>query len=132
MKKKLGEIRSLVIVINKVKSQDIDAKIAYKLKKQTAKLRIESEGIEEGRLKIVQKYLEGKEKIIAKDKAQKFMDEFNKFLNQETEINIDPINVEELINIKDLKISTNDIEFIEDFFKPNPKPKKDSKDEEKK
>lgn len=121
MKVKLQALFIAKPVFDKIFNTEVEAKTAYWLGKISSKLESHIKDIEAERLKLVEKYAddqtkEQKEKNVKSvgKKMKEFADDFGKFLEQEKELDIQPISFDLLSSVK---LSANDFKSIEVFVK---------------
>jgi hypothetical protein len=115
---KLSELRNISISLQKILSQDMSIKQAYRMSKLAKCADIDMKEIETQRMALVKKYGEKDEKgnITVTEKMQEFMNEFNELLNEEIEVSFIPIDLNDL---SDVKLSPIDIANIEIFLDEN-------------
>lgn len=84
--------------LNRIIDQDLPIATAYKLSKLAKAVREELSSIEEARIKLIQKYGEDTEGSwkVKKENEPKFHEEMAELLDQEVELNCDPIKVADL------------------------------------
>ncbi len=114
---KLSELRNISVSLQKILSQDMPVKQAYRMSKLAKSADTEMKEIETQRLVLVKKYGEKDEKgnINVREKMQEFMDEFNELLNEEIEISFIPLNLMD-IGMQEVKLSPIDIANLEIFL----------------
>ena len=119
MKLKLGEItmmqQGLMVLVN----QELPIKLSYKLSKILKKIDMEVQEIENTRVELVKKYgtsdeASGNIKVEEGENQEKFMSEYADLLNVETDINIDPISIDELPD--SIKITPQQLAYIDKFI----------------
>ena len=119
MKFTLGEIYGLTKSLQKLTDKELPLKISFRLLKFLRDCSEEMEILEKARIKLVEKYSEEKKEgsndiKVSEENKDKFQEEFSILLNEQIEINYDPISVDDL---GDIKISTNDLIPMQKIFK---------------
>ena len=119
MKFTLLEVKNAEQGLVKIMQKELPIKVSYRISKIINLFRKESSEIEDARVKLVKKYgkedKEGNIKI-AEEKQDEFRNEFAEFLQEEIEINLEPISIED---IGDITISPLDMANMEKIFKEN-------------
>lgn len=101
---KLGEILGAQDSLSKLVNAELPIKVSYRLLKLLRSCSEELKTLEEARLRLVKKYAEekkeGKEMMkVSKENQEKFRQEFGQLLEEEIEVDFDPILLDELGNI---------------------------------
>ena len=106
----LAEVWVLNSTLSKLFNKDLNIKIAYRLSKLLKKFNDEMKIVEEQRSELVKKYgkenAETKQIEVSAENQQSFMQEFNTLMQEEIEVDFEPI---ELSKLGDLSISAMDI-----------------------
>jgi hypothetical protein len=114
MKIKLAEIKMIEGSLKKVVDKDLPIQLAYRFGKFLKSLNIELQNIEEQRIKLIKKYAvqpqQGQEIKVADGKEPDFYNEFNQLLQQEVNIDFDPIP---LAAFGDISLSAIDIYHLD-------------------
>ncbi|MCD6436250.1 MAG: hypothetical protein J7L15_07660 [Clostridiales bacterium] len=117
MKVKLVEIKNAEEPLKKIVNKELNIRVAYKLAKLLKVFSSELVVIEEARIKLVRKFAEIDEDKIMKvpqEKTQEFMSEFIEFLQEEIDIDFEPIDISE---IEDITFTASDMLKVEKFLK---------------
>lgn len=117
MKFALGEIRGMKDPLINLLDKEIPIKAAWKLNRLIKGFDKELGEIEEFRISLVQKLGETGENgqvQVPQEKMEQFVTEFNELLNQEVEIEFDPIDVDVF---GDISVSAKDMMVLEKIFK---------------
>jgi hypothetical protein len=116
MKVKLAKIFESKEILIKVIDMELPIKTAYKLSKIVKEVEKEFIVVDEMRNKLIKKLGIEKDGSISvpKEKEQEFYIEFTSLLNDETELNIEQINIDELEN---LNLTTKQIIAIDYLLK---------------
>lgn len=113
MKVKLIEVYGSVSALNKLMEEPLPAKISFKLMKLLSLLNNEVKMIEEQRLKLIKQY--STDGIgVADENKEVFVKEFTDFLNDELDLNWEPISIDSLG--ENLKLSVADLTKIQYLF----------------
>ena len=123
MKLTLKDIKDAESALTRILMSPIEFKLAYRLNKITKKFITEIKRIEEKRVELVEtKYGVKKEGTtgfsVPSEKMDDFVKEFTEYLEQESDINIQPIPYE-IIDKSGIKISMNDMTTLEKFIEPS-------------
>lgn len=118
MKVKLASIINSVEGLNNILKKELPVKAAYWLTKLSHKLESEIKQFTETRNRLIKKYGEQKDNDWLvnpedKEKYEKFKNEMEELLNTEVDIDINPIAIKQL---GDVKISAIDMMAIEPFL----------------
>ena len=120
MKFKLIEIYNLVKGLAKVTEKELPIKVSYRLSKFLKICSSEMEIMEASRVKLVEKYSDSdmseKNKKVADENIDKFQEDFTSLVNEEIDIDFEPISINDL---GDISISANDLLFISKIIKEN-------------
>lgn len=103
MKITLGELKSAIEALNKIIAVPLSVKVSYYLSKTIKVINEELTHLEETRIKLVEKYGQKDEKgetSVTKENFPKFVEEFKQLLSEEVEINIKPIKLSEVLDVK--------------------------------
>lgn len=144
MKFTLGEIREMKNALIKISEQDLPIKISWRLLKLCERIDLESDKIEEFRIKLVEKYGTTLNEIQLKDKSiitvpedevnnikniekvlgskvevkpenmNSFLHDFHELLSEEIDINYDPFDFELISD--DIKMSTKELYTLKKLF----------------
>ena len=120
MQVKLFEIKGIEDGLKKIADTDLNVKVAYKIAKVLKKIAEESGTIEETRAKLVSKYGTHIQKDgqpvceVDEDKKQDFFKEYGDLLNEEIELDIKPLSLSDL---GDIKLSPVDMIKLEKIVK---------------
>ena len=113
----LGEIYSLTRSLNKLTNKELPIKVSFRLFKFLKDSSVAMESLEKTRIKLVEKFAEeakeGEEMKVADSNREKFQEEFSVLLQEETEVEFDPISIDDL---GDITISTNDLIPMQKLF----------------
>ena len=127
MKIKLEKLKIMEKSLSKLLDKELDVIVAYKISKLVKQTTQDLTILEENRIKLVRKY-SSKEAAkdgtvsVDRDKQMDFHNEFRKLLEQEVEVDFEPIPMEQL---GDIKLTPIDILSLEDVvLKNTDKPKK--------
>lgn len=116
----LGEIYGLTRSLQKITDKELPIKVSYRFYKFLKLCASEMEILEKSRVQLVEKYAapyeEDKEKQVSDENRQKFQEEFASLLQEEVEIEFEPILVDDL---GDITLSTNDLVSMQKLFKEN-------------
>ena len=116
MKVTLKTIVLAIPALSKLAAEDISLRLAYRLKKNIAELQREADFFGEQRIKILEKYGTADESgnyTFEGDNEQKAIAELDDLLDLEVEPVIDVIDIP---ITEDLKLSVNDIGYLEPFI----------------
>lgn len=115
MKVKLATVYSAKASFDKLLEKEFPVQTAYKLSKMARKINEEFTILEESRMKLVKKYGESDEQStrVPPEKLAEFVDEFNKLLLEEIEIDVSPISI---ADFGDSKVSSLDLYNLNDFI----------------
>lgn len=106
MKITLAELQSINRSLPAITQQPLPVKLSYRLSKLISFCTKEMEIVEKARADLVKKYSEedDTEKNVTvrvkPENEQKFRDEFSELLSEEIELDFDPINLDDLGNVK--------------------------------
>jgi len=114
MKVKLSDVYVSVPVLTKLLDLELPINVSYKVMKLVNNLNTELKNIEEQRVKLVKKYSNNEQNTVTEEKKQEFLNEFSVLLNEEIEVDWNPVPTETLGN--DLKLSVNDLGKIAYLF----------------
>lgn len=112
MKVKIREIFESSTILQKLTSASLPAKVSYNILRNARKIEQELVPFEKARIDLVRKYGKDEEgKVIVTDESlPTFYDEIGELLEQEIEIDIRPIKIDDL---SDLKFSAADLQLID-------------------
>jgi len=114
MKITLAKIKNMEKSLNKIISQDINIKAAFKLGRILKVIENELINVENFRVKLISKYgtknPENGEVVVNKENVQIFYKELNELLQTEIDIDFSPVNCDE---IGDIKISAIDASVLD-------------------
>lgn len=103
VKMKLGEVNLCVRILEKFIENDLPIKTAWRLNKIFKVLIDEFNEIENFREKLIRQYgdeMQMEDGSIAlkvkEENAEVYMEKLNEFLNEEVELNIDPVSIEDI------------------------------------
>lgn len=120
MKLTLGEIYGLTRGLQKITNKELPIRVSYRICKFMTLCAVEMEILEKSRVKLVDKYAapdeENKEKQVSEENRTKFQEEFSTLLQEEVEIEFEPILIDDL---GDISLSTNDVISMQKIFKEN-------------
>jgi hypothetical protein len=109
MKIKLGELKNAETSLQKLIEKDLNIKIAYKLGKLIKIISAEFKEIEDSRVKLIKKYGkedENKNIQVLPENNEKFYIEFQQLLDEEIDIDFEPLALEEL---GEISMTTTDV-----------------------
>jgi hypothetical protein len=109
MKITVGELKIAIEALHKLITVPLPIKVSYYLSKTVKVIEEELSHLENARIKLVEKYGEKNEKgetNVILDNYPKFYEELRQILAEEVDINIRPIKLSDII---DVKLSTIDI-----------------------
>ena len=115
MNLKLGDVRNSLDSLKKLLGTDLPVKVSYKLSKIVKKVNSEIKELEDKRIELIKQYGELKdEKIEVKpENLVLFMSELQTLLDLEIDLDIQPIKLDEL---GDIKFSAVDLADLEKFI----------------
>jgi len=123
MKIKLMTIKSIEDSLQKLMNKELNVRIAYRLAKVLKIITTELQEVEKARIELIRKYSDAPKQDgksdpvsgqvqVAKEKEQEFFKEFNELLQEDVEIEFEPIDISEL---DDIKLSPLDLLKLTDF-----------------
>lgn len=110
----LGEMVTIREDMHKLFAQEMPAKISWKLSKFIKIMEDEYKLFEESRIKTLKKYVPEGETQVPEDKKEEFTKELNDLLDAELEIEIDPINIDDIGSVSISPIALSRISFLFD------------------
>jgi len=117
MKIKLAQIKAIEEPLAKLADKELDIRISYRLGKFIKVIGQELQELETNRIKLIKKYgkpVDNKagqqEYQIEEENKNKFIDDFNKLLQEEINVDFSPISLEEL---KDVQLTPVDVMRLE-------------------
>ena len=114
MKVRLIDIYNSVSVLNKLVEEPLPTKVSFKLMKLLNALNAEVKLVEDQRMKLIKQHsTDGN--TVAEENKEKFIKEFSDFLNDEVEMQWEPVEVENLGD--NLKLSVMDLAKVQYLFK---------------
>lgn len=118
MKLKMFEIRNMKEPLEKLIDKQIPVKVAFRLNNLVKQFDEHLTDIEQYRVKLINTYgVKNEEKgeiEVPPKKMKDFMREMNELLNEEVDVDINPINVNNFGD--DLMLSTKDLMILEKIF----------------
>ena len=104
MKLILGEMRFIEEDLRAITKKELPIKLSYKFAKLVKKLLEENNMVEQQRIKLVKKYSNGEMDVngmysVLPDKSKDFREEFGSLLEEEIEVDFEPIDLSELGDI---------------------------------
>lgn len=120
MKLTIKEILEASPILKKITSFPLSAKVSYNIVRNMRKIEHEIKPFEESRLQLVHKY--GKEsedgKIsVTEENLENFYRDVASLLEEEVEVDIRPIKIDQL---EEVKLTPNEIQFIDFFLEKEP------------
>lgn len=119
MKITIEQLHSIQVSLGKLLDQDLPIRMAYRMGKLAKTVREELNEFEEARVKLVEKIGEkveedGKEKIsVPKDKMEVFSQELKSLLDEEVDVDFEPIKISD---VEDIKLSAIDMANLDKFL----------------
>jgi uncharacterized lipoprotein YehR (DUF1307 family) len=111
---KLSDVFNITRSLPKLAEKELSIRVAYRLSKLLKECAEEMETLEKLRVKLVEKYAKksedneepNKEIKVADENIEKFQIEFASLLNEEVDIDFEPISMQDL---GDIQMTTNDL-----------------------
>ncbi len=114
MKVRLIDIYNSVSVLNKLVEEPLPTKTSFKLMKLLNILNAEVKLVEDQRVKLIKQYsMDGT--TVSEQNKENFIKEFTDFLNDEVEVQWEPVEIDNLGD--NLKLSVADLSKIQYLFK---------------
>ena len=116
MKLKIKEVLEASAILQKITGFSLPAKVSYNIMRNMKKIEHEIKPFEESRLQLVHKY--GKETedgkfSVSEENLPEFYKDVASLLEEDIEVDIRPIKIDQ---IQDIKLTANEIQFIDFIF----------------